>query len=437
MDSEKKAWVISVDMGYGHQRAANPLRDIAYERIITANSDKITTPKEKRQWLRLQSFYERISRFRYFPIVGKYIWRIYDKFQSISPYYPFRDLSKPTLPVVYIDRLIRKGFVRGMIDYIKKKKLPLVSPFFVPPIAASYAGLKDLYCIVTDTDINRVWVPRNPKEHNIYYFTPTEHSTKRLMAYGVNEKNIFFTGFPLPEENLGENLKILKKDLASRLVNLDPNKIYIRRYKSTLEKMLGKLSKPKKKRPLTLTFAVGGAGAQKGIATKILRSLENKIREHKIRLNLVAGIRLEISSFFMDIINELNLQKEVGRYINILRALDKKTYFEEFNKALRETDILWTKPSELSFFTALGLPIIIAPPLGAHETFNEKWLMQMGSGFQQEDPCYVNEWLFDWLRKGMLAEAAWEGFTEAPKFGTENIKRLIFAKDKSEVKLRY
>ena len=35
-----KAWVISVDMGYGHQRAAYPLRDIAFERIITANSDR-------------------------------------------------------------------------------------------------------------------------------------------------------------------------------------------------------------------------------------------------------------------------------------------------------------------------------------------------------------------------------------------------------------
>ena len=41
----KKAWVITVDMGYGHQRAAYPLKDIAYERIITANSDKIITPK--------------------------------------------------------------------------------------------------------------------------------------------------------------------------------------------------------------------------------------------------------------------------------------------------------------------------------------------------------------------------------------------------------
>ena len=27
---QSKAWVVAVDMGYGHQRAAYPLKDIAY-----------------------------------------------------------------------------------------------------------------------------------------------------------------------------------------------------------------------------------------------------------------------------------------------------------------------------------------------------------------------------------------------------------------------
>jgi hypothetical protein len=36
MMAKNQAWVITVDMGYGHQRAAYPLKDIAYERIITA-----------------------------------------------------------------------------------------------------------------------------------------------------------------------------------------------------------------------------------------------------------------------------------------------------------------------------------------------------------------------------------------------------------------
>lgn len=33
-----KAWVVTVDMGYGHQRAAYPLKKFAYGGIINANA---------------------------------------------------------------------------------------------------------------------------------------------------------------------------------------------------------------------------------------------------------------------------------------------------------------------------------------------------------------------------------------------------------------
>ncbi len=34
---DKKAWVISVNMGYGHQRTAFSLRDLAFDKIINDN----------------------------------------------------------------------------------------------------------------------------------------------------------------------------------------------------------------------------------------------------------------------------------------------------------------------------------------------------------------------------------------------------------------
>ena len=37
-------------------------------------------------------------------------------------------------------------------------------------------------------------------------------------------------------------------------------------------------------------------------------------------------------------------------------------YFAAFNALLAETDILYTKPSELSFFAALEIPLGCAPP---------------------------------------------------------------------------
>ncbi len=433
----QKAWVISVDMGYGHQRAAYPLKDIAYNRIITANSDKVVTPREKKQWKKFQRYYEGLSRLRSLPLIGEMLWKAYDHFQSISPYYPFRDLSKPNIGSIFMHKLINKDFIKSVVEHTKKDNIPFVSTFFAPALAAAHAGREDVYCIATDTDINRIWAPEKPKRTNIYYLTPTMHSTKRLMAYGVPKDHIFFTGFPLPKENVGPNGEVIKKDLGERMANLDPNKIYIKRYKETIKAQLGKNFRNKSNHTLTLTFAIGGAGAQKEIGEKIIKSLKKKIKKHKVRLNIIVGTRLELNQYFLNIIKKAGLENEHGKYINLICELSKKSYFESFNEILHETDILWTKPSELSFYTGLGLPIIIAPPLGSHEIFNEKWLVTMGSGIKQEDPRYVNEWLFEWLDKGILAEAAWEGFQEAPSYGTYNIEKIIFSKNKKSVKLKY
>jgi hypothetical protein len=435
MKEKKKVWLVAADMGYGHQRAAYPLRDIAYERVINANSDKHTTDKEKKQWRKFLWMYELISRTQSIPIIGNVLWGFYGKFDSISPFYPFRDLSQPNSASLYLRKLIKKNLMAGIIDYVKKKDLPLVTTFFATAVAADNAGIKNLYCIVTDTDINRVWVSDNPKDSKIIYLAPTENAAQRLVQYGVTKNNIFYTGFPLPEENTGKNLEILKRDLRARLANLDTKGVFFSRYDEFVVKNLG--SQFKKTHPLTLMYAVGGAGAQKKVAYDILASLKKKISEHKIRIILVAGTRLETNKYFHDIVEDLGLKKELGKYVIILCKLDKKSYFAEFNNLLHETDILWTKPSELCFYTALGIPILMTKPLGSHEELNKKWLIMMDAGLAMEDPKYTDDWLFDLLDKGEFAEAAYNGFLKAPKFGTENIKEIIFSKDKNKVKLRY
>lgn len=435
---KKDAWVVSADMGYGHQRAAYPLKDIAHERIITANSDKIVDPEEAEQWKTFRMFYEGISRMRSIPLIGESLWRAFDYIQSITPYYPFRDLSQPNLPSRILYWYIKKGFLESFVEHTNDKR-PFVATFFAPAIAAAYHGRKNVYCIATDTDINRIWVQAYPKKDKgkIYYFSPTEEATTRLMEYGVPKEDIFFTGFPMPKENTGKDMGILKKDFGHRLPNLDPNKIIFTRYKEVIHKLLGNSYKLRKNHPLTLTFAVGGAGAQIEIGNEMLKSLKNALLQHRIKLNIVAGMRLEVEQHFKKEIEKLGLAKEYGKYINIFCALDRAEHFRGFNALLHTTDILWTKPSELSFYCALGIPIIIAPPLGSQEIFNKKWLMMMGSGIPQENPKYTEQWLFDWIEKGRLADAAWQGYMEAPKYGTYNIEKVIFSKKKNVFKFRF
>ena len=92
--------------------------------------------------------------------------------------------------------------------------------------------------------------------------------------------------------------------------------------------------------------------------------------------------------------------KQLGTWVQIPKFTSRYEYFSGFSEILKTTDILWTKPSELSFYTGLGLPIVIAPPIGSQEDFNRLWLQYVGGGIPQNDPKYTNEWLFDWIRSG-------------------------------------
>ena len=66
-----RAWAVSADMGLGHQRAANPLSGIAEEGILTAGSESVCSPKEKKLWDKTRHAYEFLSRVRSIPIIGK------------------------------------------------------------------------------------------------------------------------------------------------------------------------------------------------------------------------------------------------------------------------------------------------------------------------------------------------------------------------------
>ena len=417
-----------MDMGYGHQRAAAPLKDIAYGGIINANTYRGIPKDDRETWLNQRKFYEAVSRFKRVPLVGDVAFKVFDYFQSIPKFYPKRDLSKPSMQVWGADHMIRQGWGKHLIKKISAKKLPLVTPFFITAMMAEIHDFPgDIYCIICDADISRAWVPVHPKTSRIKYFAPNQRVVERLQEYGVSKDRIILTGFPLPEENLGcPAFKILKEDFKHRLLNLDPHRIHINKYKHTLLAALEVKNFPaKSNHPLTLTFAVGGAGAQRELGADIINNLAESILSHKIKVNLIAGVHSDVNKYFKQAIIKAKLAKEAGKYVNILFERRKSDYFKKFNALLRKTDILWTKPSELSFYTALGLPIIIAEPIGSQEFFNQQWLVYLGGGINQEKVQYTKEWLFDWIESGRLAEAAAQGFLEAPKNGYCNIQRYL------------
>ena len=420
----QKYWLVSADMGYGHQRAISPLICLSHSgNIINANKSPEASAKELRLWKEMQGTYEFMSRAGNLPLIGNFITRLLNRLLYIPSYYPLKERSNATLQVMYLKSAIKKGLCDGIIKQISNPELPLITSFYSSAIAAEMAGHKFIYCIICDSDASRAWAPIDPKNSRIKFLLPTEMVRKQFLMYGVKPENIYVTGFPLPNENVGVNKKIALKDLARRIPVLDPKNIYQKHYESLLEGIEKDNTIVADARPVAITYAVGGAGAQKEIGALILEKLTPKIKAGEIKINLVAGSRKDIKEYFEKVIKKLKLNGQKG--IEIIYAPDKIEYFKKFNICLRETDILWTKPSELSFYCALGLPIIISTPVGSQEEYNREWLISSGGGIDNLDPRYVDEWLSDLLNSGRLAHAAVDGFLNAEQLGTYNIKKII------------
>jgi hypothetical protein len=425
MDNQKKIHLVAADMGYGHQRAIYPLIRSSLEGPINLNDYLEIENWEKKYWLNSKKAYEKISYFKKVPLLGDWIFKAMDYFQRIEKFYPNRDLSAQTLQQKMFFKAVKKGVGKKLIEKLNKNPIPLVTSFFVAAYVAEYYQYKgDVYCIVCDADISRAWAPINPKESKIKYLAPNNRVKKRLMMYGVRERRVIVTGFPLPLENIGDDNEVLLGSVVKRLNKLDPNRLID---KGVLTKEIEEYNlqhQNQTKTPIIITFAVGGAGAQRRIGAAIAEKLKNDIESGKIKLNLVAGSRLDVYNYFEEFLKKIKLQNHPN--INIVYHPQKMEYFRLFNRCLIDTDILWTKPSELSFYSGLGLPIIISEPLGSQEVFNREWLLSIGVGFDSLDLMYVNEWFFDWIKDGRLAKATLNAYLYAEHQGTQKIYEEIF-----------
>ncbi len=424
------AHVVAVSMGYGHERAAYALRSIAHQKKITIANDYPGIPQsDQKLWDFSRVWYERISRFKKVPVFGAAVFGVMDKIQTIPSFYPRRDLSRPTIQLRQMySQIHRRNWCRHLIEKLAADPRPLVSTFMTSSFAAEEFGYpEDIYTVICDADMSRAWVPLEPRKSRIKFFAPTGRVVERLRLYGVRAENIIFTGFPLPAEVIGGvTSPLLLSDLSRRLCNLDSNGVFASHSRLALEAMFGKAFCEdvgrKKKTPIHLAFAVGGAGAQREIAITAVKSLARDIIRKKLILTLVAGTRPEIAAYFRHELREARLMAPLsdGR-INILYSAKRDDYFKSFAKLIRKTDILWTKPSELSFYTGLGLPILMAPTVGSQEDFNRNWLYQTGGGTDALDSKFANEWLWDWINGGALARMAWNGYVNAPTHGTYRI----------------
>ena len=118
---------MAADMGYGHQRAAYPLADIAEGGVINANRYAGIPKSDQKKWGEGQGLYEEISRMKNWPIIGELIFSAMDYFQRVEHFYPARDLSRPTMQLKQIYRMIKDGWGKDLVGRLNKNPLPLIA----------------------------------------------------------------------------------------------------------------------------------------------------------------------------------------------------------------------------------------------------------------------------------------------------------------------
>ena len=419
--------VVAIDMGYGHMRPAHALAQRFGTEVLHADRPPLADADETARWARLRKLYEGVSRISSLPLVGAPLRAALNTATHIPPLYPFRDLSVPSLAVKLLERNGQDGLGRSLVAYLQDNDLTLLTTFYSPAVLADYHGYDRVFCVVTDSDVNRIWAPIAPKTSKVHYFAPSGRVVRRLRAYGVPKEQIELTGFPLPHALVGgEDAPVLRKNLAARLARLDPHKTFRRQYQRDLE-ALGPL--PEADGPPHLVFAVGGAGAQSDLPARFLPSLSEALLAGELRLTLVAGSRSDVRRRFEQQISASQLDRVLGRNLDILYEPDTTAYFEQFEALLARTDILWTKPSELVFYAGLGLPLLLSEPVGIHESYNRRFARENGAALKVREPSVIAERLRELLEDGHLATAAWAGYRRLPHRGLYEIeKRVLGAK---------
>ncbi len=421
--------LVAIDMGYGHLRPAHSIAEfLGNLPILLADEPPLATPAEQARWRRARGLYEMLSRASGIPLLGWPFARLLGGITHIEPLTPGKDLPKPSWETRYLEREGLRGMGRTLADRLRSRDAALLTTFYAPALLAELHGAENLFCVVTDSDVHRVWARSDPKRSKIRYLVPTEQARRRLLAYGISSEQIHLTGFPLPHSLIGGfQDHVFQRNLKRRLAALDP-----RGAASQRDTPLDTSMVP----PLHLVFAVGGAGAQSKLAGRFLPSLKPLIESGRMRMTLVAGVRKDVRLTFEAALRHVGLENAPDGPVQILFTPNLSKYFDAFHRLLADAHVLWTKPSELCFYAALGLPLILSSPVGAHEEENLRFTLEAGAAVRQGAPESAGEWLTRLHEDGTLSRAARAGATHLPRHGLYRIVELVLGAHDLEQALR-
>lgn len=418
-ETDQNPIIVAVEMGYGHLRAAHTLAESFGTGILRMDLPPVAAPVEAALWHGMRKFYNCLSQACDWPMTGSAAKVLLEKITEITPLKTNGHFEPATMLARVADKLT--GSVVGQGLRARAAGRPLLATYPAAAMAASRAPGSSIFCLATDTDLNRAWASPKPMEVAIEYLAPVQRVVDRLRSFGVPQKRIHLTGFPLPEKLVANS----QSSLARRIHRLDPTGAFRNQMGNKTAALFRNSIQPSSVEPIALTLAIGGAGSQIPHLGQILKSLRKGIQERKFRLTLVAGTRADVAETLGRMVQAVGLSMEDENVVKVLFAARPEEYFRLFEDCLENTDLLWTKPSELVFYAALGLPILLAPPLGGQEYANRKWLLSNDAACDSGDPALMDQLIDRQLAAGDFCRLAVNGYLKLDRNGLVRIREIL------------
>lgn len=427
--AKAKPLVVAVEMGYGHLRAAYTLADAFGVDVVRVDLPPFAGRAETRLWKTALHAYAMLSRGSEQPIWGAAAQWALGKITAIAPPPTNGSFERPNFFSRAADFLTGNLIGRKLRTVADMAGRRILATFPAPAFAAQRLPGAQVFCLATDTDLNRGWAPVAADKSRVRYFAPTARAVDRLRSFGVRPELIHLTGFPLPARLVDE----APRALARRLQRLDPSASFRKRPPDGFDAFDRRYRPAAGRGPISFTIAIGGAGAQTQQACALVESLREPVSKGKIELRLIAGVRTDVAQALAQTVNSAGLGDRLGRGVEMRLAANLKHYFRMFDDCLASTDLLWTKPSELAFYAALGIPLLLSAPVGAQEIANRNWLLSHGAALDAEDPRSVAKRIEGWLAKGELCRAAWSGYSRLDRNGLDHIVDIISTTSSHEI----
>jgi hypothetical protein len=438
-------YITTVLMGYGHLRAADNVAGLGRGRVVRVDQPPFTNLPDILVWKSSQDLYHAISRtvetrlrflcrmleriedipedskrasMDYSMLmallirmgVGRGLRRLSDAWDALPQGRTLRpgsgqapSTSSGQDPSTSSGQALRLGSGPGLLAGSGHDCPPRLHTFFLPALACVYNRFPGKnYQLLCDADCHRVWAPIKPNDGEVTYLAPTATCADRLISYGVAHGRIVVTGFPLPLGNTGgKDLDVLQADFRARLERLSA----------------------RSDSPLRVVFALSGAGCYLHLLKGLIRELFPELRGGKLTLCIAAGDNRKVKAEIELYLAALNASP--ADRVSILFSPDVLEGFALFNRALRECDLLITKPGELVFYAALGLPQVLLPPVGKHELKNRAYLIENGAAADLPGIESAGAWLLAQRANGLWRHAAESAFARMPKLGTFAINDVV------------